>query len=226
MKPLQRLALMTLLGALLAADLHAQDTPWYAVEVIVFRQTELGGADGEAWPLDPPPPASERLEALSSGGGRTPLRLLGGGELALGNIAARLRSAGSYEVLEHFGWIQPGWSQGEGRAVVLPRGWAPPRGAENPYAALPSGARLSGSLRAYRGRFLHLQTDLRWHPDGAPASLSRDTATQSADTEQRARASRVHAMIESRRMRSGEIHYLDHPVLGIIVEMRELPASE
>jgi len=31
---------------------------------------------------------------------------------------------------------------------------------------------------------------------------------------------------QSRRLRSGEIHYLDHPLMGIIVQIRKIPAEE
>ena len=58
------------------------------------------------------------------------------------------------------------------------------------------GTRLSGLIRVTRGRFLHLDTDLL---------LKGQDSVQS------------YRVQLTRRMRSEELHYVDHPKLGIIV---------
>jgi hypothetical protein len=57
--------------------------------------------------------------------------------------------------------------------------------------------RLNGLIRVTRGRFLHLDTDL----------ILRDT-----------NASKPVRIRLNRRMRSGELHYVDHPKLGILFQ--------
>jgi hypothetical protein len=66
--------------------------------------------------------------------------------------------------------------------------------------------RLTGLLRVTRGRFLHLDTDL--------ALQDRDSA-------------QLYRIRLNRRMRSGELHYVDHPLLGIVIkaERHEAVAS-
>lgn len=59
------------------------------------------------------------------------------------------------------------------------------------------GNRLSGLLRVTRGRFLHLETDL----------ILSDAAT--------AQSYRIRL---HRRMRSDELHYVDHPKIGILIQ--------
>ena len=59
------------------------------------------------------------------------------------------------------------------------------------------GGRLGGLIRVTRGRYLHLETDL----------LLRDTNL--------AEPQRIKLY---RRMRSGELHYVDHPRLGILIQ--------
>jgi len=59
------------------------------------------------------------------------------------------------------------------------------------------GSRLSGLIRMTRGRYLHLETDL----------LLRDTSLGEPE--------RIKLY---RRMRSGELHYVDHPRLGIMIQ--------
>ena len=67
------------------------------------------------------------------------------------------------------------------------------------------GGRLSGLIRVTRGRYLHLETDL----------LLNDASS--------AQPYRIQL---HRRMRSGELHYVDHPKLGILVQaVRRAPAA-
>lgn len=67
------------------------------------------------------------------------------------------------------------------------------------------GNRLYGLLRVSRGRYLHLETDL----------VLRDAAT--------AQPYRVRL---HRRMRSDELHYVDHPKLGILIQAKRYEAEQ
>ncbi|TQF00293.1 MAG: hypothetical protein FKY71_04215 [Spiribacter salinus] len=58
-----------------------------------------------------------------------------------------------------------------------------------------------GMLRVYRSRYLHAEIELR-----APADDDR-----------------TWVMSDARRMRSDERHYVDHPALGVIIEVTEVP---
>ncbi len=58
------------------------------------------------------------------------------------------------------------------------------------------GTRLNGLIRVTRGRFLHLDTDLLLKDQDSPE---------------------IYRVQLSRRMRSEELHYIDHPKLGIII---------
>lgn len=67
------------------------------------------------------------------------------------------------------------------------------------------GGRLSGLIRMSRGRYLHLDTDL----------ILRDGVS-----------SQPYRIKLHRRMRSGDLHYVDHPRLGILIKAkRYTPAS-
>lgn len=70
-----------------------------------------------------------------------------------------------------------------------------PRGRSSDAWYSVGSGRLTGRIKVTRGRFLHLDADL----------LLRDANT----------AQPFHAKLY-RRMRSGELHYLDHPKIGII----------
>lgn len=98
---------------------------------------------------------------------------------------------------------------------------------------------LDGTIAVVLGRYLHVTTDLIYSPDEAPpavtvtpettpssedVSLTADALTEGlANLEPDASAALttvapVYRMTQSRRMRSNELHYLDHPLFGVLVQ--------
>lgn len=236
-------AALLLLAAALSGPVRAQDDAaagaedldWYRVEVIVFRQPPLAGEPLEAPPLRVRPPAGSPLQALRTGAdGKTPYARLERDRLALGDIAGRLARRPGFEVLWHAGWEQPGLGRTDAPYVPLPPAVAlaardsdpGATAAEDdarpdPFAVLPPDARLFGTLRLYRERYLHFETDLRYRLDEAPSESARLGEALALDSPF---DPATHVMTVSRRMRSEELHYLDHPVLGVIV--RAVPIEE
>lgn len=94
----------------------------------------------------------------------------------LGNAVAALKRKGM-RVLSHEAWRQ-----------VPVR-----RGSNNWYRVGNVG--MSGLVRVARGRYLHLDAELRLGPDP-----------------------RVPPLTMHRRFRSGELHYVDHPQVGILIQ--------
>lgn len=255
--PRLALALAGLLGGGGVAAQTATDAPqpqgWYAVEVIVFDQRAT--ESNELWPLEPTlPTAPPRLGGLAppAVGERIAYRRLGPSELALGGIRQRLENANGYEVLYHFGWLQPGVGQSDSAFLPLPLDWKPPTrtassptasadATHNPFGAVPEGTRLFGAMQVYRGRYLHFVTDLRYVPDGYSSALFRTRPAAEAEPpvtdpvlgnsdglapvaalQPLFPAPAVMPLVQSRRMRRDEIHYVDHPRIGIIVQARRL----
>lgn len=216
-------------GAHAQEDEAAEDVDWYRVEVIVFRQPPLPDEPLEAPPLQADAPPGRPLETLRTGAdGETPFARLPRGAYGLTDVAARLERQPGFQVLLHTAWEQPGLGRDAAPYVPLPLDVAFPRDpgdasddAPGPFAALPPEARLYGTLRLYRERYLHFETDLRYRlPDTPPAAVRMDEAL-AVDS---AYDPTLHVMTASRRMRSEELHYLDHPVLGIVV--RAVPLEE
>ena len=98
----------------------------------------------------------------------------------------------------------------------------------------PSRAALDGTLRVHRARYLHVKADLLYYrpldtdasapipsgndADAAPVLDSPDTALIEQLLAEEDAAPRLFRLTESRRMRSRELHYLDHPLFGMLVE--------
>lgn len=109
----------------------------------------------------------------------------------------RIAAQPSLRVLHHGGWIQP----------------VPLRDAPRPQLVQfgsRTGAQfeIEGTLTVTVGRYLHLAATL-WLADSASADGG------------------YFAIDETRRMRSGELHYFDHPRFGMLarIDPIELPAS-
>ena len=79
-----------------------------------------------------------------------------------------------------------------------------------------------GNIGLSLGRYLHFAVDLRYQvPAGAWRPLPASAQAMAVDPD----VGYIHFR-ESRRMRSGELHYLDHPKLGVIVRVDPIKIPE
>ena len=143
-----------------------------------------------------------------------------------------LRRSSRYEVLDSYSWIQP--IDNEQTPIMIQAG-----------DRFDDRFELEGTLAFSRSRYLHVAADL-WYTTfenrGMGTTPFASDVISTLDTEvladyedlvavERRRGqyapARTHRMSQSRRMRSSEVHYLDHPLFGVIVRINryELPAS-
>lgn len=187
------IGLLTLFGAgtSLAQAVEGADEPArYRVEVVLFTQPLVDEQRVERPRAEPsalPGPMAWPLRADDAG--VLGYRQLPGGDHVLARAASRIDGRAGFEVLWHAAWEQPGLGPARAQAVALP--------------ARLRAAGLSGFIRVYRQRFLHVEAELRY-----------------AEAEDR-----HWAMSASRRMRSNQQHYLDHPVLGVLVRVDEITSD-
>lgn len=197
--------------------------PLYDVEVIVFLQRH-DDLQPEFWRNDRRLP-QHPVEAMLMRGA-TPSRLiyreLEPSERRLGALARQLDRGAAYTVLSHVAWRQPAADRQSAAAVALPTGVLLPR-TERPGDAPPEAAaeadtaqrqisRIAepqGYLRVWVERFVHLDASLRFPAPTAHPARSRDQAD----------ADIVFDLDTSRRLRTGRLHYIDHPALGILVRV-------
>ena len=144
-------------------------------------------------------------------------------EFELGDLYRRLGNANGYEPLLHVAWQQPGYDPEAARPLDLSR-----------LAELPDG--LQGEVRLYRSRFLHLELDLElWSgprrtlpgPQTATtAPLFPDRGRPDAGEPLDALAPDIYRLSERRKLRSGELHYYDHPRYGVLARVTPVEAEE
>ncbi|PKM45282.1 MAG: hypothetical protein CVV05_07915 [Gammaproteobacteria bacterium HGW-Gammaproteobacteria-1] len=225
---LLRLLVLMLCGTA-AAPLSAADT-WYEVELIVVAQRNPD-AGSEIWPAHQPLPAGmdTALPVPLAGQASTDPRLapLPPENYRLLAEAERIATDANYELLLHTGWRQAGLAREQSiplRLYAVTTDVAAATEDTVVDSVAPAGdvqaatenvrPRLDGTLRLILARYLHLETDLQYRAAGdatPPADNGFFSLSDAAPAEQP-----VYRMNESRRMRSREVHYLDHPMFGVI----------
>lgn len=141
---------------------------------------------------------------------------------SLANHWSQLQRSGAYRPLWQGSWSMT-MTPGSSRRFVLA-----------PSTPVDESFTLAGNLRVDLNRYLNLTADLalvRWDPSAAaPAAMGLSEApAQAFDTgwapwgeaaqrlqQQGFAATEVYRLTERRRTRSGDVNYLDHPVLGVV----------
>lgn len=211
---------------------------WYKVEVVVFANQDSSGLSEEYWPeiKEIPSPANAiALKSLSAEG--SAYKRLADSSLSLHDAKNRLKNSGPYRVLFHAGWMQPVYHTQKPRPIRITGG-----------EILDNGMyELDGHIAIGRGTYLHFRPNLflsrRLNSDESsylknPLSQSADLAAsqsaslitmQAASGATSALTSNAFPVIpdiltvnlnQARRMKSKELHYIDHPLMGILVEIK------
>ncbi len=134
----------------------------------------------------------------------------------LQRAANRISRRGLGRIVFHGRWLQ-----------VVPAREAPDpilvQGGEQLSPPFPSHE-LIGSVGVTLGRYLHFKADLFFHGPGLglePAVAAMDASGEGLllESERMVSTAGYMQLSESRRMRSEELHYLDHPKLGVVVRI-------
>lgn len=220
-------------GTVLAQPATAPAIPRYQVEIIVFAHRDFDPAE-ERFPqqltplragpgdallalpsFEPPvPPESAAAEApveVAPAPAESPaddplaVRVLAPEEFQLNSQYRRITNLSAYRPLLHAGWIQPGLPDDRAQPFELTQ-----LGPTNPY----------GSVRVYLSRFLHVSLDLTYEDRAAAAGQ-----VPGAELREVALAPR-YRLVTERQIRSGELHYFDHPAFGVLVKVTPVPTGK
>lgn len=214
------------LATMLPAYAADQDqNQWYNVELIVFaqRHPETGN---EVWSANPgTPDLSTAQEIPTQAVPGAALQPLPPDQYQLQADEQKLTENGNYEVLLHTGWRQLGVPREKGIPVhihtALPAAsdTAPAAGdaAATATPAPTAMPRLDGVVELTVLRYLHLDVDLLFRGPPTTPSTNSDNSTGGffgiAPPKPQVQ---IYRLSESRRMRSGELHYFDHPMFGVL----------
>ena len=221
-----------------------QNENWYQVEVLAFARQGL--PTQEYWRLDQHPqfvpdnaihPSSEtpllpenadRIDVTASSMGSW--KTLPQDQLILIDMLNRMEKTGNYRLLYHNAWIQPIRERSRAFPIYITGGkqvpliaatqpqdldyGLPPIESDDanspalddsadPVMSAPAATQpeLQGTIRLHLSRYLHVEPDL-WY-----------TSTSSEGVPFWVRIN------QNRRMRSDELHYIDHPLFGLLVRI-------
>ncbi len=204
----------------------------YNVELLVFSHLDVQIAGGA--PAKPIALPSGTLELSDTRAGDD-FHALEADAFKLSAAASILAGSAGYHVIEHVAWQQPGWTEGAARPLHIHGGAtyrsanasallpdATPNDAQSniayPYAERQMSVslkELDGTVKVALGRYLHVYTDLVYREQ-----VSASHAAQPGKHErQPASALYQYRVQNQRRMRSRELHYLDHPLVGVLVRI-------
>ncbi len=190
----------------------ADQDQWYNVELIVFAQLHPD-AGNEIWPANPgSPDLTGAQEIPTTAVPNAQLQPLPPDQFAMQAEEQKLVKDGNYEILLHTGWRQLGVPREKGIPVHIHTAAPTTPDASDAPAALPP-PRLDGVIELTVLRYLHLDVDLLLR--GKPATTTGGVGDFFGVAPAKPLIP-IYRLQESRRMRSGELHYFDHPMFGVI----------
>lgn len=234
LKPL----LLAVLLLLPASAIAEGEVRYYDVELIVFENLTERDRGAESWPTDLSLEAPEVYVELdrpfagplpASYNRRYTFKPLAASKLRLKTEARLLEKSKRYRVLTHLAWRQPGMARKQALPVRIdipvaapaPAASASSDPASNQVAVAleaeeaPRNHRLHGFVRLVLARYLHFEADLAYQAEPRPETAALPEGSMLFDAT--ATLDPIFHLRQTRRMRSKQLHYLDNPVLGILV---------
>jgi len=191
----------------------------YQVELIVFARNQVSAE--EHWPSNIKLAYPDNLINLTADANSSEEFSILAPHARTLNLQANTLSKGSYSLLYHQAWRQ--MIYGRKTNIAISGG-----------KKFNGHQELEGSIALSVGQFLRVQTNLwltQFVPTGstlAHPNLTQtwpelpfrpNTSTSEGEKSQDYLIKRIVKLNQERSMRSSEIHYIDHPLLGIIVKI-------
>ncbi len=182
---------------MLSCSYAQAETKRYDVEILIFEDARARYINSEEW--------GRKLSGFKTSSSRTPhyspLK-----PYVLTNSYKKIKSSSNYNVLFYGGWRQTGLSKKRAFTISLDQ-------LKNRHNTTSNNT-ISGDLKLVLARYLHLYGDLNYR---------RNNSTEShIDYSQN--NSRFPVSFHS-RMRSKELHMVDHPLVGILVQITPVKAQ-
>jgi len=176
----------------------------YSIEVVVFESLALKGWTEEYWPEDIEHPNIDGSTSIYTRGTK-PL-WINKSRRSLGGAVAKLNKKG-YHVLFHQAWSQVTYANKKAPTVLIE--------SDN------SGTNMLGTVRLYKTRYAHVDIDLEFDRRIPRKILDKFMQNEKLSSSETA-PNRWHFHLkESRKIKSGEIHYIDHPLFGVLVKIHK-----
>jgi hypothetical protein len=232
--------------AFLSNSAMAEDVRYYDFEVIFFESLDRESRISEVWKSDitiEPPETFVTLGQPYPGpmpkefNPKYTFKFLPKQSYRLDEEAKLLENSRNYRILLHTAWRQPGMSEGTALPIHFHKEFI---GIKEPEIGSTTAAAtgntsgtfttsgntksvLDGYLKIILSRYLHADFDFVYKT-GVPVTTTNEVFTSRNNPEEAEGTESfstppivTYHLKQTRKMRSKEIHYIDHPVLGAII---------
>lgn len=238
---------------MLANNSFADDMRYYDVEIVIIENMTEEQKNSENWPLQVNLAQAEKTvqlgepvlsEWLPEGVDlKSSYKVLNSSHYQLTEEVEKISESKTHRVIFHTAWRQPGLDKNQALPIYFKHEvTAPPviedeevsETAENGEIVSTekvntSPSILEGILRVTLSRYLHLEAELTFKTK-IPDMVKSDNPFSILDNEQiRLEIQKqgvIHLKQKRRRIRSSELHYIDHPVLGILINITRYEKPE
>ncbi len=206
---------------LFTSALYAKD---YAIEVILFANKDGINQSAEQFNFNHIIPVPANGLHLNSTSNNSQWQAIPEKDYILNPVAKRLKRSNNYRILKHFAWRQPVVEKKNSQPIAIKAGRdftaqypehayrqiefndTSTRSAQNSKVL-----ELDGTINVVITRYIHFYSDLVYRlPRTIPAGIN--------DALNRSQALVDYSVQSHRRMRSRELHYIDHPLVGILIQ--------
>lgn len=199
------------LNTLSSSSVFAQNEGrWYEVEILIFKRLGSEAYTDETWPENTEFSYPNLYQYLVEREGKN-FSVLPRETHKLDAYSYALNRNANYDILFHKAWQQQMQSEDQSPSIIISAG-----------KDINGHKELEGSIKIYIGRFIHVLNDL-WLTSSQQksgrvwSSLPSRPDSSSRKASFRTSSYPVATLRERRRMRSNELHYIDHPLMGMLV---------
>lgn len=237
-------ALLCTLFSVNAYSTDYSDLSAYEIEIIIFKFNNTESAGSEIWPDLVTTESVENSIELHNNysmtltpGPDNPAYFyakIPAQNFRLIEQAEKLKNSDDFEILVHSAWIQPGLDKDKAEFIhIKSLDSAQPLSAVDTLTAAPvnnlvltemqsiinpvtvqteKDSLLDGVVKVELGRYLHIYFDLKYQRD-----LTEKHGVLNARSINTYKDLKYYPIQNHRRMRSKVVHYIDHPLVGIVV---------
>jgi len=191
-----------------------KEAPWYNIEMIIFAQSLGSSATSEIWPSNPGMPdtaAAIDMDTLVLATSDAPTKTVAipkNEHILTSEFRQISKRSNALQPLVHAAWRQPVTS----KKSTIPLS----------VSTITDTLHLTGTIKVSVQRYLHVNLDLLLSDQNLTLMLPDELSSQPSYT----RTPGQYRFIAHRKMRSEELHYIDHPKLGVIVKATKFKFPE
>ena len=197
----------------------------YAIEIILFANKDGLQQTAEQFTANHAIPTPTNGISLDTVDDESLWQPIPEDQYILADVANNLKRSGRYRILKHIAWRQPVVERKDSQPITIRAGrdfsdQFPERAYRHvEFSDTASDSsdisnevkELAGTINIVITRYIHLYSDLVYR-------LPRPNPTALNDALDRELVLVDYAVNSHRRMRSRELHYIDHPLVGILIE--------